>query len=166
MLLDSRLQAVEEADDEDHQGASRLRVVVDALLNRGCVDDVPCGAWHGDWRRTNMAVGDQGVAVWDWERFAVGVPLGFDAIHLALTSRASSGRSITTLASMLFTEAHSLLRPFCAVDPAHADFVVSSYLAEFATRSLEDGQSRSGAPLGDVQRWLLPELEGRRTPSP
>ena len=164
--LDSRLQTVEHIDSEDQPGATRLRNVVADLLNRTCVDDVSCGAWHGDWRRTNMAVGDQGVAVWDWERYSVGVPLGFDAFHLALTSRVATGDNLNALASTLFSQARSLLRPFCAVDPDHAEFVVSSYLVEFATRSLEDGQRRSGTPLGDVQRWLLPELEARRIPSP
>lgn len=166
MSLESRIQAIEAADTEVQAGALRLRSVVDDLLNRDCVDAVPCGAWHGDWRHTNMAVGEHGVAVWDWERYAVGVPLGFDAVHLAMTSRASSGHEVKTLVSGLFDQSRSLLRPFCAVDPAHADFVVSAYLAEFATRSLEDGQSRLGGPLGDVQRWLLPELEARRTPAP
>jgi hypothetical protein len=36
------------------------------------------GAWHGDWTPWNMASTRGGLLVWDWERFTVGAPLGFD----------------------------------------------------------------------------------------
>lgn len=39
------------------------------------------GAWHGDFRPWNVALGGGQLMVWDWERFDRDVPLGLDAIH-------------------------------------------------------------------------------------
>lgn len=39
------------------------------------------GAWHGDWTPWNMASAGSGVLLWDWERFATGVPSGLDPLH-------------------------------------------------------------------------------------
>lgn len=39
-------------------------------------------AWHGDFTPGNIALGPDGrLLVWNWERFDVGVPFGFDALH-------------------------------------------------------------------------------------
>ena len=50
------------------------------------------GAWHGDWAPWNMANLADALLVWDWERFATGVPLGFDAVHHELQKRIQSHR--------------------------------------------------------------------------
>ena len=75
------------------------------LADRWCATadsvDVPWGSWHGDWRVTNMAVTEAGCSVWDWERFAMGVPFGYDALHLYLTTRVHSLPDLTTLATDL-----------------------------------------------------------------
>lgn len=42
------------------------------------------GASHGDWTAWNMAVYRGKLQVWDWERFDVGLPAGFDALHYAM----------------------------------------------------------------------------------
>lgn len=42
------------------------------------------GASHGDWSRWNMSVRDSEVVVWDWERFATDVPVGWDELHFRL----------------------------------------------------------------------------------
>ena len=60
------------------------RAVADALGrigSRAGAAVLPFGAWHGDWTPWNMASTRGGLLVWDWERFTVGVPLGFDALH-------------------------------------------------------------------------------------
>ena len=39
--------------------------------------------WHGDWSPWNIGrLSDQRLIIWDWERAADGVPLGFDLLHL------------------------------------------------------------------------------------
>jgi len=44
---------------------------------------VEISAWHGDWSPWNMGWSSTGkLCIWDWERAAVGVPTGFDILHL------------------------------------------------------------------------------------
>ena len=52
-----------------------------ALESRPARRRLAFGAWHGDWTPWNMASTAGGLLVWDWERFATGVPVGFDALH-------------------------------------------------------------------------------------
>jgi len=121
---------------------------------------LPFGVWHGDWRPTNCAVTESTVLVWDWERYASDVPLGFDALHLALTSRARATEDIADLAPLLYALAPGVLAAF-DVDAGAVPLVTSLYLGEIAARYLTDGQHHTGARLGDVGAWLLPELHRR-----
>lgn len=123
------------------------------------------GSWHGDWRRTNMAVTASGCSVWDWERFATGVPVGYDALHLFLTSRAPSVHDLTSLPGDVFDNAERLLRPFDVANRADAELTTLGYLLELAGRYLDDNQSLAGARLGAVQEWLLPCLSTKLTGS-
>lgn len=116
------------------------------------------GSWHGDWRPTNMAVTASGCSVWDWERFATGVPVGYDALHLFLVSHASSCRNLTSLPADLFDNAQRLLRPFGVSTREVAEVTATGYLLELAGRYLDDDQAGSGARLGSVREWLLPYL--------
>ena len=46
-------------------------------------DQVKTGAWHGDWSPWNMGLARNGkLCIWDWERAALSVPIGFDLLHL------------------------------------------------------------------------------------
>jgi len=46
-------------------------------------DEVEVSAWHGDWSPWNMGKSSNGeLFVWDWERTTIGVPVGFDLLHL------------------------------------------------------------------------------------
>jgi hypothetical protein len=85
----------------EHVGAVELSATwrgVDAgPLRRmvAAVPDVPClmGSWHGDLGPWNAAQGADHIEIWDWERFATGVPAGMDAAHwpvqVALAGEAS-----------------------------------------------------------------------------
>ncbi len=129
---------------------------------------VPWGSWHGDWRRTNMATDADGCSVWDWERFATGVPAGYDALHLFLTSRVPFVSELASLPDDLYDNATPLLRPFGVLNQAAADLVTTGYLLELAGRYLDDDQTGAGARLGPVGEWLLPTLTSRAAlqPSP
>ncbi|MCZ3387545.1 MAG: hypothetical protein LH645_00090 [Actinomycetia bacterium] len=116
------------------------------------------GSWHGDWRHTNMSVTTSGCSVWDWERFATGIPLGYDALHLFLMSHAASVRDLHALPVDLFDNAARLLRPFGVRERAVAELTTAGYLLELAGRYLDDNQSQAGARLGSVGEWLLPYL--------
>ncbi len=47
------------------------------------LDELEISAWHGDWSPWNMGKSSSGeLFVWDWERTTIGVPVGFDLLHL------------------------------------------------------------------------------------
>ena len=116
------------------------------------------GSWHGDWRPTNMAVIGAGCSVWDWERFASGVPVGFDALHLFLTTRLPSVRDVATVPHDVVENAPRLLRPFGVSERTAAELTVVGYFLELAGRYLDDDQAGAGGRLGRVGDWLLPAL--------
>ncbi|MFL6179636.1 MAG: hypothetical protein ACJ74E_07290 [Actinomycetes bacterium] len=118
------------------------------------------GSWHGDWRTTNMAITPAGCSVWDWERFAEGVPVGYDALHLFLTNRQASVRDLSGLPHDVRENAARVLRPFGVTDRRAVELTVTGYLLELAGRYLDDDQAQAGARLGAVGQWLLPHLAG------
>jgi hypothetical protein len=116
------------------------------------------GAWHGDWTPWNMAPTVSGLLVWDWERFATGVPVGFDALHHALQSYLNDARPDPLAAAReCVGDAPRLLAPF-GIGAEAARLTAILYLAELAVRHLADDTERAGARLGSVDRWLIPAL--------
>ncbi|HVQ86810.1 MAG TPA: hypothetical protein VMT88_01390 [Actinomycetes bacterium] len=139
----------------------RVQRLVESLRQAPRLAELEMGCWHGDWRATNMAVQRTGVLVWDWERFASGVPVGFDALHLLLTQSSPTTKDLSQLAPLIFRRAPEVLLPFAIRDVEGAEVVTTLYFLELAARYLEDQQATAGTRLGDVDRWLLPELERR-----
>jgi hypothetical protein len=124
------------------------------------------GSWHGDWSPWNMATLPHTLLVWDWERFAIGVPLGFDALHHLLQCRLQEGGFGTTVdaAAVLeecVSEATATLKPFGVKDHKTAHLTALLHLIDLATRYLEDRQAEAGARLGALGTWLLPVLVRR-----
>jgi hypothetical protein len=118
------------------------------------------GAWHGDWTPWNMAATSDGLLLWDWERFATGVPVGFDALHHWLQAEVVSGRRDPAAAAAdCVRRAPDLLGSF-GVGPAAARLTARLYLCELSTRYLVDRQAAAGARLGAPGRWLIPALKG------
>jgi Phosphotransferase enzyme family len=117
------------------------------------------GAWHGDWAPWNMANTDRGLLVWDWERFACGVPLGFDALHYQLQSQVAPGRrgDPMAMATQCPRRAAPLLAPL-GVRAGEARLTATLYLAELAARYLVDRQAKAGARLGAPGEWLIPAV--------
>ena len=105
-----------------------------------------------------MAVSDTKCSVWDWERFAPGVPVGYDALHLFLMSHASVGsHDLTSLPVDLFDNAERTAPPLRRDGPRSGRAVTTAgYLLELAGRYLDDNQAEAGARLGAVGEWLLP----------
>jgi hypothetical protein len=116
------------------------------------------GACHGDWTPWNMANTRGGLLVWDWERFTVGAPVGFDALHYWLQARAvDHKRDPERTALDCVGQAPALLAPL-GVTRAEATPTVLAYLADLAVRYLSDRQEQAGARLGAPRRWLIPAL--------
>ena len=95
--------------------------------------------------------------VWDWERFATGVPVGFDAVHHDLQKRIQSTGDARAAVEQTVKRSAELLAPF-AVAPAVRELTALIYLVDLATRYLTDRQAEAGARLGVLGTWLLPVL--------
>jgi hypothetical protein len=115
------------------------------------------GAWHGDWAPWNMANVADALLVWDWERFATGVPLGFDALHHELQRRIQSTGDAKEAVEATVRRAAELLTPF-GVPAQGREVTALLYLVDLATRYLTDRQAEAGARLGVLGTWLLPVL--------
>lgn len=110
------------------------------------------GAWHGDWTPWNMAWHRGVLRLWDWERFARGVPNGFDLLHYRLQEamRTASGPPYAAWPD----GAAAALEPLGPAGAA-ADATVRLYLLELCRRYLLAAQEPIGGPLrADAERLL------------
>jgi hypothetical protein len=137
--------------------APLLRVAAERLVERRGDTVLEFGAWHGDWAPWNMAELADAVLVWDWERFAPSVPLGFDALHHELQVRLERGEDAESAVGATVAGAPGRLAPFEVAVPA-AEVTALLYLVDLATRYLADRQAEAGARLGVLGTWLLPVL--------
>jgi hypothetical protein len=150
--LRGRLAAV-----EDRPEGAGLAAAVDVLAAHSGETALRYGAWHGDWAPWNMANLSDTLLVWDWERFATGVPLGFDAIHHELQKRIQSTGDARAAVEGCVQKADELLAPF-GVAPVAREITALLYLVDLAVRYLTDKQAEAGARLGVLGTWLLPVL--------
>jgi hypothetical protein len=119
------------------------------------------GSWHGDWTPWNMATLRETLLVWDWERFAGGVPLGFDAVHYVFQDAVVRGGVDPAVAvTRCLDDAARLLAPFGVTSPGvvAARLTALLYFIDIAARYLADKQAEAGASLGRPREWLLPAL--------
>jgi hypothetical protein len=162
LASDAYLRQVRDRLEAADPGAERsvLLEALDTLAGTGLCAGLTFGAWHGDWSPWNMASTRAGLLVWDWERFTSGVPRGFDALHYWLQSEVGpQHRDPLAAATDCLAHAAGLLAPF-GIDAAQARLTAALYLADVATRYLEDRQAAAGAPLGAPGTWLIPALVG------
>jgi len=141
----------------DRAEGAGLAAAAELLVKHAGETTFRYGAWHGDWAPWNMANLADALLVWDWERFATGVPLGFDAVHHELQRRIQSTGDAREAVEATVCRAAELLAPFGV--PAEGRAVTALlYLVDLATRYLTDRQAESGARLGVLGTWLLPVL--------
>jgi hypothetical protein len=132
--------------------AEQLAAVAGNLL-------IEVGAWHGDFSPWNTAVRKGEVLAWDWERFAVGAPIGWDALHWFVQSAINrSKQSYVDAAHRMVSRAATLLASF-GVPPTSATVIACTYLVEVGTRYLYDRQDQAGTAVGLIENWLLPALD-------
>jgi hypothetical protein len=110
------------------------------------------GAWHGDWAPWNMGYAGQRVLVWDWEGFALGVPLGLDAIHHHVQSSVVVEGLAPESAVESASEACPGLLAHFGVSAETSQVVVLLYVLELATTYLESGES--GTRMARLDDWL------------
>jgi hypothetical protein len=151
--LDARLAEVAEHPDGFQLGRAAAR------LGRSAGDvRLTFGAWHGDWAPWNMRPLADRLLVWDWERFTIGVPVGFDALHYDLQQRISTQPDGADAVRRTLAAAPDLLAPLSVTRPAAVRATALLYLIDLAVRYLTDRQAEAGARLGVLGSWLLPVL--------
>jgi hypothetical protein len=118
------------------------------------------GAWHGDWTPWNMTPIDRSarVALWDWERFAPDVPVGFDALHF-LSQTLLQKYTATPRAEDAFLAGSEKTAVDGGAIPGTGPIVTALYLAELAARYLTLVERPHGAPLIRRAVWIVPFLE-------
>jgi hypothetical protein len=151
------------ADARPSQERTALLQALSRLTAREGGTELTYGSWHGDWSPWNMASTRKGLLVWDWERFADGVPLGFDALHYWMQTEVRPGRrEPREVAAECPSRAAELIGPLGG-DPAQARLTATLYMAELATRYLVDRQDEAGARLGATGTWLIPAIAAEAT---
>ncbi len=123
------------------------------------------GPSHGDWAPWNMLVHDDGVHVWDWEKFAPDVPVGFDAVHYFVHGSVVDGgvRPADAFAAAL-AGGPAPLMPDGAGEPAP---LVWLYAIHLATQYLEDREMDAGdTAMSRLSEWLGVTLDAARAATP
>lgn len=138
--------------------AERLRDALSTLGQRYAGQEIEIGAWHGDWTPWNMAWHGNGVQLWDWERFKVGVPVGFDLLHYQLQEWLLVGAKHKLIAATMPNEVSESLR---SLDVEFPDMIVNLYFVELCSRYLLASEGSIGSPLRAGAQWLLDILSER-----
>ncbi|MET0495205.1 MAG: hypothetical protein ABW000_18950 [Actinoplanes sp.] len=141
----------------DRAEGAALASAAEMLAHHAGDRNLRYGAWHGDWAPWNMANLADALLVWDWERFATGVPVGFDALHHELQRRIQATDDAAGAVEATVRKAGELLKPFGVDTQAH-ELTALLYLVDLAARYLTDRQAEAGARLGVLGTWLLPVL--------
>lgn len=148
----SRIVADLDRCDDDRESTT-LRLAATSIVDRYGDVPVPQGAGHGDFSPWNVCAHSEYLAVWDWERFALDVPIGWDEIHFSLN--ASSGGPAAGLAKP-HRDMVERLDPQTGSMP---QLLIATYLLNRGVNFLVDRQSEAGLRRGPLNRWLLPALE-------
>ena len=135
--------------------AERYAVALAAL--RAASATVAFGAWHGDWQPFNMALADRDgrIALWDWERFATGVPVGFDALHYLSQVLLLQRGGVSAAVETEFVAAADAVAVRGGATAETAAVVVAAYVAEIAGRYLTLAEGPDGQLLARRAMWTL-----------
>ncbi|GAA2604917.1 phosphotransferase [Actinomadura fulvescens] len=140
---------------DDADAASRLTEVIERAGERHGSVALRFGAWHGDWTPWNMSWHRGKLRLWDWERFADGVPYGFDLLHYRLQE------ATRTAARSPYEQFPSpeLLAPL-ELPRTITTAVTELYFVELCVRYLLAAQEPIGEPLRAHAGQLLNLLHG------
>jgi hypothetical protein len=150
-----RLRGEAEGLADDRIG-SVASAAIDRVLDRVGSRSVRWGTAHGDWGPWNMSRTRDALLVWDWERTANPVPVGFDVLHFCFQTVALRSRGPVQLAvSKAMAAAESQLVEL-DVEPVVQVSLMELYLTEVLLR-LAAGRA-SGVPVREALLTGLLEL--------
>jgi hypothetical protein len=113
----------------------------------------PFGSSHGDFGPWNMGTDGSTFQVWDWERFTVAVPVGFDAAHYR-TQEAFAGDAEPRQAWSSIVGDVSTLLAALRLDPDRAPVAAGCYLLAICARYRNDAEAGPTHRLRRRMRWL------------
>ncbi|MCP5028576.1 MAG: hypothetical protein GY929_20050 [Actinomycetia bacterium] len=142
-----------------HDRGAELRGLIDRLRAVSGHDPVLVGRAHGDWAPWNLRRVPAGLLVWDWERYASGVPVGFDLAHHRYSVHRPGSADVATSAARAESDLRDLV-PQLGLGPTDVASLVLFQLMELATRHFE---SASAEDLSEETSGLLNEIERRMT---
>jgi hypothetical protein len=137
----------------DSLEVARLRLAAERLRDRSGATVVELGAGHGDWSRWNMSASGANLVVWDWERFAIDVPHGWDELHFAIGSHPQG------VAAALAGPERLVKAVFPELPRDSAAVLLATYLLQRGASYVADRQFEAGVRVGALGAWLLPALE-------
>jgi hypothetical protein len=117
------------------------------------VGELPFGAWHGDFGPWNMGVAGRRVEVWDWERFAARVPVGFDAAHYQVQRGVAAGADPVLSWRRIVADVEAVLHA-SGLDESVAPTVGSAYLLAIVDRYRGDAGDAPTDRLRARLAWL------------
>ena len=124
----------------DSQSA-RVQATIDSIDSNPATEGLAMSFWHGDWSPWNVAPGTDGRwCIWDWERSAVGVPIGFDQLHLHYQYGAGLEAGLAALVDG-------------GLSTTDAGLIRSLYLLELVARHVE-----AGATAADRHTAVIDQL--------
>jgi hypothetical protein len=138
---------------------SRLVAAHDELGRRAQEIPLRGGASHGDWSPWNLRQVGTRLLAWDWERYDVGIPSGSDLVHYRLMQLLIGEGVDPSLAARTIVDESPELLAAVVPDERAARVTALSHLMMLAVRYEAEGQAAAGARLGQIQDWLVPELE-------
>ena len=137
------------AVDTNSQAFQDFKANIEPMLESSCA----FGSCHGDFGPWNMATDGAVVEVWDWERFAASVPVGFDAAHYR--TQEAFARSIEPSAAWTsMVDDVSTLLTTLRLDPDPASIAAGGYLLAICARYRSDAADAPTPTLRRRMRWL------------
>lgn len=122
------------------------------------------GTWHGDLVPWNVARTKSGLAVWDWEHGATGVPVGLDLVHWHVqTALILESRDVRGAVGAARSGARAALEEI-GVPASSLEPVVALYLLEILVRI--ERAARAGAGRSPKLWPALADVVGELAASP
>lgn len=113
----------------------------------------PIGSWHGDFGPWNLATDGTVTQIWDWERFAAGVPVGLDAAHYRTQQTFGAGCDPGNAWPQIRGDVSRVLAA-CGERTDTATVVASAYLVAIFGRYVNDATDGPTPMLRRRVTWL------------
>jgi hypothetical protein len=158
VLADRARNIALRASATNRMALEQLHPILDTVRAASAASSLPSGTWHGDWTPWNCGEADRRIYIWDWERCAGSVPVGFDALHYRLQHAViRQGIPLPAAARHCLQTASEVLAAW-GMPSRDTRLVAALYLIEIALRYLADDQRTAGGLGGSIETWIIPAL--------